>query len=116
MGHHMGPLETTLGGRKQRPGDEGAQGGAALKGRTESDARPSRPPTQDSLSTPPAPGLFTSPVSQPPPLQKHLGTPALPLPEPGLEDQPGLASAPGPGGREAGLGRGQGTLPSGGSG
>ena len=53
------PLETTLLGRKQRPWDEGAKGGAGLEGRAESDAQPSRPPTQSYLST-------TSWLSHPP--------------------------------------------------
>lgn len=57
-----------------------------------------------------------SPIPQPPPLQKHPGTPASPpLSKPGLKDQPGLASAPEPrwgGGAWAEQGRDQGALPS----
>ena len=56
------------------------------------------------------------PIPQPPPLQKHPGSPASPpLSKPGLKDQPGLASAPEPrwgGGAWAEQGRDQGALPS----
>lgn len=67
------------------------RGGAGLEGRAESDAQPSRPPTQSSLST-------TSWLTHPPtstsseaPRNPSLTTTVQ---KPGLKDQPGLASVP----------------------